>query len=275
MSPCPERHRSRARVLRERGPALPPEGLPGDDIVDSWTRCLDAGLSCHAAQVIPVVDDGELRARREKSEVVRRLARAELETLGQQIAGSNFLLAFADPDGVILDCYADNRFRMSGSGADIVAGSTWREAIAGTNGLGTALALGRSVAVTGLEHYHLTLGDISCTAAPVRDAAGAIVGVLDASSYFESRQRHTQALVQMAATHIENGLLAHQMRGRWVLALHPRPEFLHTLSAGLLAFDDDGRLRAANLRARQLLQGLDATPGAAFEALFGEAFGPF
>ena len=36
----------------------------------------------------------------------------------------------------------------------------------------------------------------------------AAVGVLDASSYYESRQRHTQALVQMAATHIENGLLA-------------------------------------------------------------------
>ena len=45
-----------------------------------------------------------------------------------------------------------------------------------------------------------------------------------------------QALVQMAATHIENGLLAHQMRRCWVLAIHPRPEFLATLSAGLLAW---------------------------------------
>ena len=81
-----------------------------------------------------------------------RLARAELETLSQQIAGSNFLLAFADPDGIILDCYADNRFRMSGSGAGIVAGSLWREEIAGTNGLGTALANGRSVAVHPDEH---------------------------------------------------------------------------------------------------------------------------
>lgn len=275
MIPRPEHRLERARVLRERGHALPPEGLPADEIVDSWVRCLDAGLASSAALQIPVIEDARLRERRERSEFVRRLARAELETLSQQIAGSNFLLAFADPEGVILDCYADNRFRMSGSGAGIVAGSVWREEIAGTNGLGTALANGRSVAVTGLEHYFLELGDVSCTAAPVRDAHGAIVGVLDASSYFESRQRHTQALVQMAATHIENGLLAHQMRGHFVLALHPRPEFLGTLSAGLLAFDEGGRVLAANLRARQLLQGLDVTPGSAFETLFGEPFEPF
>lgn len=275
MSLCPEQALARARALRERGHALPPDGLPADEIVDSWVRCLDAGLASGSAPQIPVVEEGELRERRERAEFVRRLAQAELETLSQQIAGSNFLLAFADPEGVILDCYADNRFRMSGSGAGIVAGSLWRESNAGTNGLGTALATGRSVAVTGLEHFFLELGDVSCTATPVRDAHGAVVGVLDASSYFESRQRHTQALVQMAATHIENGLLAHQMRGRWVLAIHPRPEFLNTLSAGLLAFDDGGALLAANLRARQLLQGLDATPGTAFEALFGEPFALF
>ena len=52
----------------------------------------------------------------------RRLAQAELETLSRQIAGSNFLLAFADREGVILDLYADNRFSMSAADAGIVAG---------------------------------------------------------------------------------------------------------------------------------------------------------
>lgn len=258
--------------MRERGLAMPPEGLPSEEILDSWVRCMHAGLDSGAPTTVPVVDAGDLFRRRERSEVVHRLAQAELETLSQQIAGSNFLLAFADSDGVILDLYSDNRFSMSSSDAGIVAGSCWSEALAGTNGLGTALAAGRSVAVTGLEHYFLKLGDVSCTATPVCDAHGAVVGVLDASSYFESRQRHTQALVRMAATHIENGLMAHQMRSQWLLAVHPRREFLRTLSAGLLAFDESGRLLSANARGRQLLQGLNAAPGTAFEALFGESF---
>lgn len=259
-----------ARAVQARGVVLPPAGLPPPEILDSWVRCMDLGLSSGAALAVPVIEASALAHRLDRAEFVRRLAQAELDTLSRQIAGSNFLLAFADSEGVILDLYADNRFRMSGSGANIVVGSSWSEAEAGTNGLGTALATGRAVAVSGLEHYFTALGQISCTAAPVRDAAGQVVGVLDASSYYESRQHHTLALVQMAAANIENGLFAHQMRGHLVLAVHPRAEFLSTLSAGLLAFDEAGQLLALNGPARSLLSGLNAVPGARFDALFAE-----
>ena len=272
MPLSPPQPLTHAHAVRARGTAMPPDGMPSADILDSWVRCMQAGLDSAAPSTIPVVEAANLAQRRQRAEGVRRLARAELETLAQQIAGSNFLLAFADQDGVVLDLYADNRFAMSGANAGILPGSFWRESLCGTTGLATALAAGRPVAVTGLEHYALQLGAISCTAAPVRDAAGAIVGVLDASSYFDSRQRHTLALVQMAATHIENGLLAQQMREHIVLAVHPRPEFLGTLNAGLLAFSESGQLMALNARGRQLLSGQAAAPGAAFEALFGEPF---
>ena len=270
MTPNQPHTLAQARAVRARGLALPPDGMPPSVILDSWARCMDAGLAAEAAISVPVVEGTDLALRRERSEFVRRLAQAELETLSRQIAGSNFLLAFADQEGVILDLYADNRFSMSSSDTGIVAGSRWTETVAGTNGLGTALATGGAVAVTGLEHYFLKLGDVSCTAAPVRDARGQIVGVLDASSYYESRQRHTQALVQMAATQIENGLLAHQMRGHWLLAVHPRAEYLSTLSAGLLAFDGEGRLESVNGPGRSLLTGLDTLRGTRFEELFGE-----
>ena len=165
-----ERALAHAWVLRSRGAALPPGGLPPPEILDSWVRCSRAGLDLAASPPIQVVDGGDLAQRRARAEVVRRLALAELETLCQQIAGSNFLLAFADPEGVVLDLYADNRFLTSGSATDIVTGSLWSEAQAGTNGLGTALATGRPVAVNGLEHFLFKYGDISCTAAPIRDA---------------------------------------------------------------------------------------------------------
>ncbi len=245
---------------------------PRADILSSWTRCTSSGLDLARPPEIQVVSTAELARRRDELDFVRRLALAELETLQHQIAGSNFLLAFADREGVILDLYADQRFAMSGKGDDIRVGSCWSEAARGTNGLGTALASGRTIAVTGPEHYFLDLRHVSCTASPVRDASGAVVGVLDASSYFDSRQRHTQALVQMSASQIENRLLMHQMRSDWVLAIHPRPEFLGTLSAGLLAFDASGQLRAANERARAQLSGLTLDTQTRFEELFREPF---
>ena len=273
MDLAPERQLAHAQVLRVRGSALPPGELPAEVILDSWSRCLRSGLDFASRVPVAVIEAHDLAQRRERATVVRRLAQAELETLAQQIAGSNFLLAFADPQGVILDVVSDNRFVMSGSGAEIVAGSCWSEALCGTNGLGTALASGRSVAVSGQEHYFSRLGDLTCTASPVRDAWGEVIGVLDASSYVEARQQHTQALVQMSATQLENGLLTHQMREQRLIAIHPRQEFLGTLSAGLLAFDPEGRFLAANARGRQLLHGLHVRrDSTTFEELFDQPF---
>lgn len=260
-------------LLKERGGHAGEE--PSNEIVESWSRCIAAGLDMTATTKMPVVPMQELSRRREQAQFVRGLALTELETLFHQIAGSNFLLAFADPEGTILDLYADNRFSMSQSGESICAGSLWTEADAGTNGLGTALAAGHSVAVNGPEHFFAHLTDISCTSAPIRDADGCIVGALDAASYFESRQRHTQALVQMAATHIENVLIESQRAGDVVVAIHPRPEFLGTISAGLLAFDGDGRLSAYNARATSLLAGLDVSRTARFDDLFNEPYERF
>jgi transcriptional regulator of acetoin/glycerol metabolism len=182
---------------------------PRTEIVSSWARCDCKGPDLARPPEIEVVSAADLERRRGDIDFVRRLALVELETLQHQIAGSNFLLAFADREGVILDRCKDQRFGTCGARDDILLGSRWTEASRGTNGLGTALATGQTLAVTGPEHFFLDLRHMSCTASPVRDASGAVVGVPDASSYFDSCQRHTQALVQMAASQIENRLLAH------------------------------------------------------------------
>jgi transcriptional regulator of acetoin/glycerol metabolism len=267
-----ERLQAHARSVRSRGLTLPPGGLPAPEILDSWGRCGEAGLQVDFVPETLMVSGADLSRRRDAAGLLRHLALAEIETLSQQIAGSNFLLAFGDQDGVLLDLFEDHRFATSTSGAGIVAGSQWTENLCGTNGVGTALATGRAISVNGPDHYFFHFGDISCTASPIRDAWGQVVGVLDASSYFESRQRHTEALVRMATTQIENLLLTHQMRDAVVLAIHPRAEFLGTLSAGVIAFDQSGALRAVNARAHALLTGLALAPGTLFETLFDAPF---
>ena len=102
--------------------------------------------------------------------------------------------------------------------------------------------LKRAVTVHGAEHFFPRYNNLTCSASPVFAPDGALCGILDASSDCVSRQAHTQALVAMAATQIENGLFREQHRGNIIVAFHNRGEYLHTLSAGLLATDrDEGR----------------------------------
>jgi transcriptional regulator of acetoin/glycerol metabolism len=64
-------------------------------------------------------------------------------------------------------------------------------------------------------------------------------------------------------------------RAALVLAFHSRGEYLHTLSAGLLALDAEGAVLGANTQARFLLHGPPARPGRWFEELFRLRFSIF
>ena len=79
----------------------------------------------------------------------------------------------------------------------------------------------------------------------------------------------------MATTQIENGLFRERHHRDILIAFHNRGEYLHTLTAGLLAVDDSGRILAANQAARILLHGLPTTPGRSFTDIFRTGFSSF
>jgi sigma-54 dependent transcriptional regulator, acetoin dehydrogenase operon transcriptional activator AcoR len=257
----------------------PHEGLSTDrltpDIYDSWMRCISIGLDTRHPPPPEIVSMAVLRKEQERYSLTRGLALAEMHTLHQQIAGSNFMIAFATPEGVLLDFVSDRSFEDVSGAACIRPGSVWSEEFCGTNGLGTAAHLKRQIVVHGGEHFFPRYNNLTCTASPIFAPDGSLAGILDASSNCLSRQTHTQALVGMSATQIENGLFRETHRGNVLIAFHNRGEYLHTISAGLLAVDKDGAILAANRSARMLLHGLPMAPGQKFTDVFRTKFSNF
>jgi len=131
------------------------------------------------------------------------------------------------------------------------------------------------VVVHGGEHFFPRFDTLTCSASPIFAPDGSLAGILDASSDCVSRQSHTAALVAMAATQIENGLFRERHRPDKLIAFHNRGEFLHTLSAGLLALDESGSILAANQAARVLLHGPPIEPGFSFNDVFRTRFNVF
>src|SRR6478736_2988576 len=260
-------------TLEQRG--APPAQLLSADIYDSWMRCISFGLDTLRPPSPQFVSPAILRQEQQRCSLVRGLALAEMHTLHQQIAGSNFMIAFANADGLLLDIISDPSFSDASNAAGIRPGTVWTEHICGTNGLGTAAHLKRAIVVHGREHFFSRYNNLTCVAAPIFAPDGELTGILDASSDCMSRQSHTQALVAMAATQIENGLFREHHRGNILIAFHNRGEYLHTLSAGLLAVDNDGRILAANRAAGILLHGLPASPGRRFADVFRTKFSTF
>lgn len=248
-------------------------GAVPEPIANSWRRCLDTGLDPRGEPEDAMVSYQDLRAARQQHEKLLNVVRPELELLSNQIAGTNFMTAFADCDGVVLDAIMDNEFRQSACSRSIRAGSIWSEEARGTNALGLALYSGETAMVTGSEHFYATHGGVSCISAPIFDSKGQIVGLLDASSEVAARQFHTQALVTLAATNIENRLFVDEHRGDHIIQFHPREEYLTTQSVGMISADEDGRITGVNRHAGYLLNGLDLAGVKSFGDLFQGGFG--
>jgi hypothetical protein len=93
-----------------------------------------------------------------------------------------------------------------------VEGAVWREESVGTNAPGTALATRRPVQVLGAEHFMRPVQRLSCTAAPVHDPAGGIVGVLDLTGGSVAGTHVALALVRATVAMVERELAARAAR---------------------------------------------------------------
>ena len=91
----------------------------------------------------------------------------ELELLYSQIAGTNFMIAYSDENGLVLDTMYDKTCLNTDVGKTVIPGSIWTEKICGTNGLGLSVELKKPTIVSGKEHFFTAHENISCFASPI------------------------------------------------------------------------------------------------------------
>jgi transcriptional regulator of acetoin/glycerol metabolism len=273
LVPVPD-ERVREYLLAKKVSEIP-HGWIKPEVRESWQRCLDANLDPEYLPDVPAMSAGELKDLREQHAKLNEIARMEVQNLYSQISGSNFMVAFATDDAVILETVADPSFRRLARRSGIVAGSRWEEQLRGTNALGCAAHTQHRSAVHATEHFFQDNCRLTCIASPVFDHEERLIGVIDASSDCNSRQIHTVALIRMAALHIEAEAFRSTLRQHLIIQFHNRREFVHTFEAGLIALGLDGCIVATNRQARFFLQDLPIVPGRPFEGVFRKSFDRF
>ena len=243
-------------------------GSSESSVSDSWARCTSFGLNPTSKPIDAVTSGTELLEIRQKNDKIRQFVIPELQLLYNQIAGTKFMVAYADNTGVVLDAYLDEDFKQSDAGKAVIPGSVWTENYRGTNALGLALHTGKSQIVAGSDHFFRKLGNLSCFAAPIYGQDDDIVGLIDATSDASSRQQHTLALVKLASKNVENRLFIDQFSDSIILVFHARHEYLSTTSAAMLAVDEHGFVEGANQNAKIMLNGLSLSNKQHFGDIF-------
>ena len=122
----------------------------------------------------------------------------------------------------------------------------------------------------GGEHFIHANDFLTCSAAPIFDPRGNMLGVLDVTGDHRSYHQHTMGLVRMSARMIENHWLSDDCGNRLRLHFHSRAEFIGTLLEGIVVIGPDGKILGAN---RSALDQLDMSGAAlrmhSLSSLFG------
>ncbi|MGD0503975.1 MAG: sigma-54-dependent Fis family transcriptional regulator [Steroidobacteraceae bacterium] len=228
----------------------------------SWRRCLNEFKLDPARDYQPtVLDRSRVQDLQAEHQDLVEIARAEMDSLYEQIAGSGYALLLADTDGVILCEKVDPTLKGLFTHAGLIVGAEWSEQREGTNGIGTCAKEARPITIHQADHFRSRHVGLSCSAAPIRDSNGRVVAVLDASSVNDPGSReskmHTVALVATSARLIEKCLFLRRHRADAMLRFHFRPEFVDLLHDGAIAVAADGTIVASDATGLKLLGAAD------------------
>lgn len=229
-----------------------PRGLVSGNILASWRRCRQMGLVADRYCSATPVEQHALRVMQERHELLRKLCRPELEALYAGANRADCIVILTAPDGFILDALGSADFLCKAARVSLLPGVPWSEQVTGTNAIGTALIERRSIEVRGAEHYYVPHKVLSCSATPILDPHGKVLGVLDLSGEASVHHRLALGMVQLAVEQIEHRLFEGEYEGVDIVRIASDPDLLGTAREGTLVFEDH-RLVAANRKALRLL----------------------
>jgi hypothetical protein len=189
---------------------------------NSWARC--APILDTQRDGAPVGAEDEAREHWAASPI--RHAAPDLAGHLEDVAQSSDLIAaVTDAAGRVLWQWTPSWLRPGADRIGLMRGGVWNEGAAGTNGIGLALAADKPAVVFATEHWVTPVRDWVCYSAPVHDADGAQVGVLDLSTMWQRANPLGLATITSMARVVE-----HQLRSRRGMA--PRRSDLHLTLLG-------------------------------------------
>lgn len=189
------------------------------------------------------------------------IAEPIIEKIFCSLKSVGFSIILTDEEGVILAerCCDDVECKLLGMG--IRVGNSLSQIAIGKNAIGVVLQNDALSQVSEQEHGDSLLNDWICSAAPIHDINGEMIGVIDIAGHKKMVHPHTLSLVIIAAKAIENKIESNHIQNRLFDAQQYAFSMMNNLSYGVFAIDmhdyihwvNDTACRSINIRRTELI----------------------
>jgi transcriptional regulator of acetoin/glycerol metabolism len=244
---------SEQQIARERERFLSSGGGEASvrpEVASSWRRCLRWRVP--VSGLVP-----PYRPEVDPDSALLRAAAPVLDSLVERLGELTISFLVSDSEGRIPDrrVAGDHSLRRLLDTRSIVPGFVFGEDATGTNGVGTAIELGRTTRIDGHEHYASDLVAFTCVGVPITDPIRQrCVGILDVTCAADRDNRLVTLIAEQTAAVIEDRLLERYSRRESALLAR----FLQASKPGhgaVVAVNE--RVVMTNPRAARLLEGLN------------------
>lgn len=172
------------------------------EILTAWNRCLNMKVDFESGRGTKVLDK-VLQDRLNKRKELIEVARPIMEDVFQIVKDTSYSVILTDENGIIIDLIINKALAENHKKLNFVHGSIWDEKSVGNNAIGTCLSMDKPIQIIGAEHYCEYHHRWTCSAAPIHNSKGELIGCFDLSGRAEDVQAHTYGIAVSSANSIE------------------------------------------------------------------------
>ena len=213
-----------------------------DIIKKSHERSINYGIKKNRILPKKILNLEDSKDNSKKNENLSNIASRFMRTLYDFLKGSGFFIVLLDSECCILKVLGDKDVVDVASNLNMVVGAYMSENSIGTNAMSIALKENIPVQISENEHFTTAYQRWTCSAAPIHDIGGSIIGLLNLTGDKENFNQHTLGLIVAAVKSIENQIKAEYMNS-----------IVDSISLGIYVINKDGILKTINKEACSIL----------------------
>lgn len=178
-----------------------------NEIVErSHKRSKEFGIEKERVFSKRILSDKELEKKLKDNSDLIEISNPYLDELNVFLKGSGFIIVLTDNEGCILIATGDDDVVSEAKKLNLIVGAYMDEESIGTNAMGTAISENSPVQITAKEHFISAYHKWTCSAAPIHDIKGNIIGTINLTGASNLVHPHTLGLVVSVVNAVENKL---------------------------------------------------------------------
>jgi transcriptional regulator of acetoin/glycerol metabolism len=201
-----------------------------------------------------LVPDNKLHRIKKQNKQLIETAEPFMKELAELVKDSHIVVVLTNAKGLILETLGDEKIMNNANQLKFIPGSYWSEEKVGTNAIGSAIEIDKPLQVNGCEHYCKQHHTWTCSAAPIHNPEGELIGILDMSGPFKRAHPHTLGMVVAAAKSVENQISLIEKNKELRIANKFSSAVFNSMSEGIISIDKFGKVIWINKAASKMFE---------------------